>query len=102
MRDARRVSRYFYARYQAQSERDARTGRWGASAAHAPATPLRLTDAYAVLWLRAGAPPEVVRAAYRALAARHHPDVGGDAAAMRRLNEAYALLSARGQPAIDE
>jgi curved DNA-binding protein CbpA len=40
-----------------------------------------------------------VRAAYRALAARHHPDVGGDESTMKRLNAAYAALQAAGNAA---
>ena len=51
-----------------------------------------VTNAYAVMWLRTGAPLSVVQAAYRALASRYHPDAGGDALAMRRLNDAYATL----------
>lgn len=43
------------------------------------------------------APPEVIRAAYRALSQRHHPDRNpGDAAApqvMQAINDAYAVLS---------
>lgn len=35
---------------------------------------------------------EVIRAAYRVLARRHHPDVGGDAAKMAAVNEAWAIL----------
>ena len=58
--------------------------------------PAAAGDAYAALWLRPGAPPEVVRAAYRALAAVHHPDAGGDAAVMRRLSGAYAALCRHG------
>ena len=53
-----------------------------------------LDRAHAALHLAPGAPLPVVRAAYRALAARHHPDVGGDPEAMRRLNAAYATLRA--------
>jgi len=40
------------------------------------------------------APPEVIRAAYRALAKSQHPDTGGDTGAMQRLNDAYARLEA--------
>jgi curved DNA-binding protein CbpA len=42
------------------------------------------------------APPEVIRAAYKVLAQRHHPDVNPSADAervMRLLNQAYAVLS---------
>jgi hypothetical protein len=57
-----------------------------------PGTPdeARLAEAYAKLMLLPGASPALVRAAYRALARRHHPDAGGDPAAMQRLNDAYA------------
>ena len=51
-----------------------------------------LDGAYEALWLRPGAPLSVVKAAYRSLAARNHPDVGGDSAAMLRLNSAYETL----------
>jgi hypothetical protein len=61
-----------------------------------PAAPDAVAEAYAALWLRPGAPMEVVRAAYRALAALHHPDKGGDMGTMQQLNAAYALLRERG------
>ena len=51
-----------------------------------------LDGAYEALWLKPGAPRRVVKAAYRSLAARNHPDVGGDPAAMLRLNRAYETL----------
>lgn len=44
---------------------------------------------YAVLYLLPSAPPEVVKAAYRALSLSLHPDRGGDTAAMQRVNAAY-------------
>jgi len=52
-------------------------------------------ELYARLWLLPGAPPEVVRAAYKTLAQLHHPDKeNGDEEAMKLLNEAYAKLAA--------
>jgi len=52
---------------------------------------------YQVLKVAPDAPVEVIRAAYRALASRHHPDrLGDDPAAserMQRVNEAYRVLS---------
>lgn len=52
---------------------------------------------YAVLKLAPDAPAEVIRAAYRALAARHHPDrcdaEPGAVSRMQRVNEAYRVLS---------
>lgn len=54
-------------------------------------------DYYAVLGIAPTAAPEVVRAAYRALAQRHHPDRMGlaanDGAVMAGLNRAYEVLS---------
>ncbi len=38
---------------------------------------------------------EQIEKAYRAKAKVHHPDLGGDADAMRALNEAYKLLKER-------
>ena len=43
----------------------------------------------------ADASPDEIRRAYLTLARRHHPDAGGNADEMRRLNEAWAALSAR-------
>lgn len=50
---------------------------------------------YDVLKIALDAPVEVVRAAYRVFAARHHPDRAGAAelALMQRVNEAYRVLS---------
>jgi hypothetical protein len=52
-------------------------------------------DHYAVLHLLPSAPPEVVKAAWRALIAREHPDAGGEHAAATRINRAYAVLGDR-------
>jgi len=51
-------------------------------------------DPYQTLHLLPSAPPEVVKAAYRALAVLNHPDKGGDEEQMKRLNEAYGRLLA--------
>ena len=49
---------------------------------------------YDVLGVAPSAPPAEVRQAYVALARQHHPDrTGGDASAMRAVNEAWATLS---------
>jgi hypothetical protein len=56
----------------------------------------RRTNHYDVLQISSTATPEVIQAAYRALARAYHPDVNAapDAARrMRQLNEAYAVLS---------
>jgi curved DNA-binding protein CbpA len=54
-------------------------------------------DLYDVLGVAPTAAPEVIRAAYRVLALRHHPDRHAnrtvDGAAMARLNKAYDVLS---------
>ena len=61
-----------------------------------PPTPPRVgTDSFAVLHLLPSAPLELIDAAFRCLAKRHHPDVGGDTATMRRLTEAHDALSRR-------
>ncbi len=50
-------------------------------------------DAFATLHLLPSAPPEVVRASYKALVQLVHPDKpGGDTEAMQRLNAAYERL----------
>ena len=55
-----------------------------------------MIDLYEVLQVDRRAEPEVVRAAYRALARRNHPDFGGDVRHMASINEAWAVL---GDPA---
>jgi hypothetical protein len=52
-------------------------------------------DPFAVLGVSARATPDQVRERYRELARQHHPDRGGDAAEMRRVNEAYEQIRAR-------
>lgn len=51
-------------------------------------------DAYEILQVHPNALPEVVEAAYRALALVHHPDRSGrqDTTAMAELNWAYSML----------
>ena len=58
-------------------------------------------DPWAVLGLRPGAPAEDVARAWRVLAARHHPDAGGDPGTFRRLTAARDdLLAAVGRPGL--
>jgi DnaJ-domain-containing protein 1 len=60
-----------------------------------PPSKPRTSDPYTALWLLPGAPPEVVKAAYKALATLHHPDKpGGDGERMRAINSAYQQLAA--------
>lgn len=47
---------------------------------------------YEVLYLATNAPPEVIKAAYRALAQKHHPDHGGDPNKFREIDEAWKKL----------
>ena len=51
-----------------------------------------MSDPYDVLQVHRRAEPEVIRAAFRALARKYHPDFGGDAARMVQITEAYAIL----------
>ena len=48
---------------------------------------------FAVLHLLPTAPEELLRAAYRTLALKHHPDVGGDEGRMKSITGAYSRLS---------
>lgn len=62
--------------------------------AYKPHTPVK-ADFYATLHLQPTAPPELIRAAYKCLAMKHHPDHGGSTEVMQKLNQAYAVLEAR-------
>ena len=60
-----------------------------------PVVPRKITrpeQAYQALYLLPTAPPEVVRAAYRALALLLHPDRGGNEEAFQHLQTAYEVL----------
>lgn len=54
--------------------------------------PLTRAQALRLLELPPNAPRPAVKRAYRRLARRHHPDVGGDPATFHRLHEAAQLL----------
>lgn len=55
-------------------------------------------DPYEVLGVRPDTDPDIVKAAYRAAAAKLHPDVeGGDAGKMAELNAAYEEVRRRGE-----
>jgi curved DNA-binding protein CbpA len=60
----------------------------GMPAAHHP----NVADYYELLQVHQRAEPDVIRAAYRTLARKYHPDLGGDVARMRAINEAWATL----------
>lgn len=51
-----------------------------------------MNDPYEVLQVHRRAEPEVIRAAFRALARKYHPDFGGSSARMAEITEAYAIL----------
>jgi curved DNA-binding protein CbpA len=51
-----------------------------------------MTDLYEVLQVHPRAEAEVIRAAYRTLARKYHPDHGGDSARMIALNDAWDVL----------
>jgi hypothetical protein len=57
-----------------------------------PAVPREVAEALDVLYLLPGVPRPLVQAAYRALALRHHPDVGGSTVAMADINRAYETI----------
>ena len=52
--------------------------------------------ALAALWLLPGAPPELVRTAYRVMAHLAHPDHGGSVEKMKQINLAYEHLRSVG------
>jgi hypothetical protein len=64
---------------------------------HAPPRRGSTSNAFATLYLAENAPKQVVTAAFRALAAVHHPDKGGDAETMARINAAYDELKKYGR-----
>jgi hypothetical protein len=59
-----------------------------------------MKDYYKVLGVSPGAPAEAIKAAYRALMKKNHPDVGGDTQRAMEIEEAYRHLSGALQPAI--
>jgi hypothetical protein len=63
------------------------------------AAPDQHLDPYAVLGVPATATQDEIRAAYRAAARRLHPDAGGSAGEMQRLNVAWHVLQDPGRRA---
>ncbi len=51
-----------------------------------------MTNLYSILQVERTAEPEVIRAAHRALARKHHPDFGGDPRRMAAINLAWSIL----------
>lgn len=52
-----------------------------------------MTNAYDTLGVTKGASEEEIKRAYRKLAAKHHPDKGGDTAKFQEIQNAYDILS---------
>lgn len=50
-------------------------------------------DYYNILGVSKSASPDEIKKAYRKLAAKHHPDKGGDTAEFQKVEEAYRTLS---------
>jgi DnaJ-class molecular chaperone len=48
---------------------------------------------YQTLGVSENASPEELKAAFRTLAKKHHPDMGGDQGKFQQINEAYSILS---------
>src|SRR5260221_6273884 len=59
-----------------------------------------MANHYQVLQVHPSAELDVIRAAYRALARKHHPDFGGDATIMVAVNSAWHVLSDRESRAV--
>lgn len=53
----------------------------------------KFKDYYSILQVDKNAEPEVISFAYKALAKKNHPDMGGEAEKMKLINEAYDVLS---------
>ena len=49
-------------------------------------------DYYKTLGVERDATPEQIKKAYRKLAAKNHPDAGGDEEKFKDINEAYEVL----------
>lgn len=58
-----------------------------------------MNDPYEILQVHRKAEPEVIRAAYRALARKYHPDFGGEPARMAAISEAFVVLGDAGRRA---
>ena len=56
-------------------------------------------DPYRELGIARGASEAEIRSAYRSLAARHHPDTGGNAQKFRRILNAYEQIQQQNSPA---
>lgn len=85
-----RQSQSGYGQQQSNQYRQQSSGQWqpGASSSRSD---------YAMLFVTDDAPPEVIKAAYKALAIKYHPDRGGDTVAMQAVNAAFDRLKKAGK-----
>ena len=100
--DRRSKGQYDHARTSTSSSTSAghqwqRNGPYGRTHFNAPCTAPAPPNDYATLYLVTGAPPEVVREVYKALARLYHPDKGGDPARMQTINAAMDRLKKVGK-----
>jgi DnaJ-domain-containing protein 1 len=58
----------------------------------------QVENPYATLYVTEDAPLEVIKAAYKALVAVHHPDVGGDKDAFQKVDSAYRKILQQHNP----
>ncbi len=58
-----------------------------------PPQPQSPVSPFQTLYLLPNAPPEVVKASYKALSKIHHPDVQGDAEKMVEINRAFDAIN---------
>jgi hypothetical protein len=79
---------------EAWRQRQARRQQESQSNARQTGPDRQRAEALIVLELSHGASLAAVKAAHRRLVKCHHPDMGGDAEAFRRINAAYQLLIA--------
>lgn len=86
-----RQSQSGYQRQQDQQYRQQSSGQWQ------PGASSGTRSDYAMLFVTDDAPPEVIKAAYKALAIKYHPDRGGDTVAMQAVNAAYDRLKKAGK-----
>ncbi len=58
-----------------------------------PPPPQSIASPFQTLYLLPNAPPEVVKASYKALAKIHHPDARGNSEKMIAINRAFEIIT---------
>ncbi len=58
-----------------------------------PSPPQSIAAPFQTLYLLPNAPPEVVKASYKALSKIHHPDAQGDGEKMIEINRAFEIIT---------